>query len=171
MGAAARPGGLRACGARRIGLGGLGVRGAALSVLLDTHVWLCWLTGQASLPDRERTSLDLVAARQELCLSAISLWEAQMLHAKRRIELPLPFPEWLRRAAAPSVVRVLPLDAEVVIALDTLPARFHGDPADRIIVATARVHRLSLATHDERIRRSRAVRTWRAPSRRRQHAT
>lgn len=87
-----------------------------------------------------------------------------MLHAKRRIELPLPFAEWLRRAAAPSIVRVMPLDAEVVIALNSLPDRFHGDPADRLIVATARVHRLSLATHDERIRRSRAVRTWRAPS-------
>jgi len=138
-----------------------------LSVLLDTHVWLWWLTGQSSLPERERMTLDLVAARQELCLSAISLWEAQMLHAKRRVELPLPFAEWLRRAAAPGVVRVLPLDTEVVIALDALPVSFHGDPADRLIVATARVHRLPLATHDERIRRSRVVRTWRAPSRRR----
>jgi PIN domain nuclease of toxin-antitoxin system len=138
-----------------------------LRVLLDTHVWLWWLMGQASLPERERTSLDQAAARQELCLSAISLWEAQMLHAKRRIELPLPLGEWLRRAAAPSVVRVLPLDAEVVIALDALSAGFHGDPADRLIVATARVHRLPLATHDVRIRRSRAVRAWRAPSRRR----
>lgn len=138
-----------------------------MNVLLDTHVWLWWLTGQASLPERERTSLDLAAGRQELCLSAISLWEAQMLHVKRRIELPLPLGEWLRRAAAPSVVRVLPLDAEVVIALDTLPAGFHGDPADRLIVATARVHRLLLATHDERIRRSRTVRAWRVPNRRR----
>jgi PIN domain nuclease of toxin-antitoxin system len=138
-----------------------------LSVLLDTHVWLWWLIGQSSLPERERMSLDLIAARRELCLSAISLWEAQMLHAKRRIELPLPFAEWLRRAAAPGVVRVLPLDTEVVIALDALPVSFHGDPADRLIVATARVHRLPLATHDDRIRRSRVVRTWRAPSRRR----
>ena len=136
-----------------------------MRLLLDTHVWLWWLTGQASLSGRERDSLDLAAARQELCVSAISLWEAQMLHAKQRIQLPLPFAEWLRRAAAPSIVRVLPLDAEVVIALDTLPARFHGDPADRIIVATARAHRLSLATHDERIRRSRTVRAWRPPTR------
>ena len=119
------------------------------------------------LPEPERTSLDLAAARQELCLSAISLWEAQMLYAKRRVELPLPFGEWLRRAAAPSVVRILPLDAEVVIALDALPKGFHGDPADRLIVATARVHRLPLATHDERIRKSRAISVWRVSSRRR----
>lgn len=90
-----------------------------------------------------------------------------MLHAKRRVEVPLPFAEWLRRAASPSIVRVMPLDAEVVIALDSLPDRFHGDPADRLIVATARVHRLPLATHDERIRRSRVVRAWRAQTTRR----
>lgn len=138
-----------------------------MKVLLDTHVWLWWLTGQPDLPERERTSLDLAAARQQLCLSAISLWEAQMLHAKRRIDLPLPLPEWLRRAAAPNVVRVLPLDVEIVIALNALPAGFHGDPADRLIVATARVHRLPLATHDERIRRSHTVRAWSAPVRER----
>lgn len=138
-----------------------------MNVLLDTHVWLWWLTGQPELPERERTSLDVAAARQELCVAAISLWEAQMLHAKHRIELPLPFAEWLRRAAAPNVVRVLPLDAEVVIALNALPTGFHGDPADRLIVATARVHRLPLATHDERIRSSRTVRAWRAPIRQR----
>jgi PIN domain nuclease of toxin-antitoxin system len=138
-----------------------------LRVLLDTHVWLWWLTGQAALPEHERRSLDLAATRQDLCLSAISSWEAQMLHAKRRIRVPLPFAEWLRRASAPTVIRVLPLDAEVVIALDTLPATFHGDPADRIIVATARAHLLPLATHDERIRKSRAVRAWRARTRRR----
>ncbi len=138
-----------------------------MSVLLDTHVWLWWLTGQAFLPERDRTALDRAAERQEVCLASISLWEAQMLHAKRRIELPLPFPEWLRQAAAPNVVRVLPLDVEIVIALHTLPASFHGDPADRLIVATARAHRLALATYDERIRKSRAARSWRVPSRQR----
>lgn len=88
-----------------------------------------------------------------------------MLHGKRRIKLPLRFADWLRRArraSAPGVVRVLPLDAEVVIALDRLPSTFHGDPADRLIAATARAHRLPLATHDERIRESRAVRLWSA---------
>jgi PIN domain nuclease of toxin-antitoxin system len=85
-----------------------------------------------------------------------------MLHEKSRIELPLRFPDWLRRAAASSIVAVLPLNAEVVISLDALPDRFHGDPADRLIVATARAHGLPLATHDERIRRSRVVRIWRA---------
>jgi PIN domain nuclease of toxin-antitoxin system len=83
-----------------------------------------------------------------------------MLHSKDRIELPLPFPIWLRRATAPDMLTVLPLDAEAVIAVDDLPDTFHGDPADRMIVATARAHDLPLATHDEAIRKSRLVKIW-----------
>ena len=68
----------------------------------------------------------------------------------------------LRRARASDerMISVLPLSVEVVLALDALPASFHGDPADRLIVATARAHALPLATHDAAIRRSRAVKLW-----------
>jgi PIN domain nuclease of toxin-antitoxin system len=133
-----------------------------LSVLLDTHVWVWWLTGHSPLAVSERRALDEAAARRELCLAAISMWEVQVLHAKGRLELPLPFAEWLVRATDETIIRTLPLDRDVVIAVDALPASFHGDPADRIIVATARAHALHLATHDSAIRRSRAVRLWKA---------
>jgi PIN domain nuclease of toxin-antitoxin system len=58
------------------------------------------------------------------------------------------------------VISVLPLSVEVIFALDALPAAFHGDPADRLIVATARAHAMPLATHDAAIRRSRAAKIW-----------
>ncbi len=131
-----------------------------MRVLLDTHVWLWWLLPKSPLPDRERRALDRVATDKGICLPAISQWESQMLHSKARIELPLPFPIWLRRATAPDVLTVIPLDAESVIAVDELPDTFHGDPADRMIVATARAHDLPLATHDEAIKRSRLVKIW-----------
>lgn len=83
-----------------------------------------------------------------------------MLYSRNRIQLPIPFPNWLRRAAAPEIATILPLDADVVIALDSLPATFHGDPADRLIVATARAHDLPLATHDSAIRKSRLIKIW-----------
>lgn len=131
-----------------------------MSVLLDTHVWIWWLTGAGALPKRERAALDEAAASGGILVSAISLWEAQLLHSRQRLELPLPFSDWLRRATSPDFVSVVPLDLDVVLALDALPPAFHGDPADRLIVATARARKLPLATHDRAIRRSRAVRVW-----------
>lgn len=138
-----------------------------MRVLLDTHVWLWWLTGSANLPVALRGALDAAAERGQLAIAAISLWEAQMLHTKNRLELPVEFPEWLRRAAAPEVITVMPLDVQAVTALDRLPGRFHGDPADRLIAATALAHGLPLLTFDDRIRRSRVVRLWKPPTRKR----
>jgi PIN domain nuclease of toxin-antitoxin system len=131
-----------------------------LSVLLDTHVWIWWLTPHSPLKPKERQALDTAVRRAPLALSAVSLWEAQLLHAKRRLVLPLPFADWITRATDERMISVLPLDREVVISLDALPASFQGDPADRIIVATARTHSLPLATQDAAIRRSRLVVLW-----------
>jgi PIN domain nuclease of toxin-antitoxin system len=58
------------------------------------------------------------------------------------------------------MISMLPLDIEVILASDALPASFHGDPVDRLIVATVRAYGLALATHDATIRRSRAVKIW-----------
>ena len=131
-----------------------------MSVLLDTHVWVWWLTSDPRLSVSERRGLDDEAAREQIRLSAVSMWEAQMLHAKGRLVLPLPFGEWLRRAVDPRVLTVAPLDVGVVLALDLLPASLHGDPADRLIVATARANAWPLATHDVPIRRSKIVTLW-----------
>ena len=131
-----------------------------MRVLLDTHVWLWWILGSDQLPKRERAGIDAAAARGQTRLAAVSLWEAQMLHAKGRLTLDRSFDTWLREAAANDVVGVVPLDVDVVIALDGLPASFHGDPADRLIVATSRAHGLPLATHDRAIRKSRASVVW-----------
>lgn len=131
-----------------------------MTVLLDTHVWLWWLLGSEQLPKEEQKALDGLAQRGALRIAAVTLWETQMLLAKGRLSLDRPFDAWIRDATAAGVVQVLPLDVEVVIALDRLPASFHGDPADRLIVSTARAHRLPLATHDRAIRKSRTATLW-----------
>ena len=94
-----------------------------MSVLLDTHIWVWWLTPGSPLSRAERDALDAKATRRELFLPAISLWEAQVLHAKRRLELPLPFAEWLARATDERMISVLPLSVEVVLALDAQPVK------------------------------------------------
>ena len=132
-----------------------------MKVILDTHVWVWWLLPDSPLSARERRALDDIAADKGILLPAICQWEAQMLHSKGRIDLPVPFATWLRRAAGTDMLTVLSLNADVVIAVDDLPGTFHGDPADRIIVASARAHDLPLATHDKAIRKSRLVKIWR----------
>lgn len=127
-------------------------------ILLDTHVWIWWILGSEQLSAQERDGLDRLASRAALRLAAVSLWEAQMLHAKRRLTLDRSFDAWIREAA--SVVEVIPLDVDVVTALDKLPQSFHGDHADRLIVATGRGRRMPLATHDRLIRKSRVVSIW-----------
>jgi PIN domain nuclease of toxin-antitoxin system len=129
--------------------------------LLDTHIWLWRLPGQPELAADERAALDALAiAGTPPALAAISLWEAQMLATKGRLELDSPLTHWLPTAAAAETVSLLPMDVSVILALDELPKGFHDDPADRIIVATARVHGLALATRDGNIRRSRSVKLW-----------
>lgn len=131
-----------------------------MKALLDTHIWIWWLLGSDRLSARERQALDQLARDGNAYLSAMSLWEAQMLHSKGRLSLDRSFSLWLEQAASPEIVKLLPLDVDVVIAVDRLPPEFHGDPADRLIAATARVHDLVLATHDRTIRSSGVVPIW-----------
>ena len=131
-----------------------------MSVLLDTHIWLWWLLGSQRLSPRERTGLDSLAEAGDLTLAAMSLWEAQLLHAKGRLQLDRPFDRWIRAAAATRLIQVLPLDVDVVIRLNALPSHFRGDPADRLIVATCLCHGLLLATHDKAIQNSSLVTIW-----------
>jgi PIN domain nuclease of toxin-antitoxin system len=133
-----------------------------VGVLLDTHVWVWWLSGSDRLPRREAAALDHLAASGELRLAAISLWEVQMAFAKGRFVPEDGFERWLRIAAAPETIQVLPLDVPVALALNSLPDRLHADPADRLIVASARAHRCELATHDDTLRKLRVAPLWRA---------
>lgn len=129
-------------------------------MLLDTHIWIWWLTGGGDLSRTERDALDAEAGLQSLRISAITLWEAQLLYERGRLVLHTPFETWLLEATAPGVVEVFPLDIAVILEVNRLPPSFHGDPADRIIVATARAFGVALATHDRKIRRSRLAQLW-----------
>lgn len=131
-----------------------------MDVLLDTHVWVWWLSQDVRLKAKEQEKLDQLAAEQRLCLAAISLWEVQTAYAKGRFQPDEEFGVWLRTAAGPDVIRIAPIDVSVVLALNELPRTLSKDPADRLIVATARAHSLALATYDSNIRRSRVVKLW-----------
>jgi PIN domain nuclease of toxin-antitoxin system len=128
--------------------------------LLDTHVWIWWMLGDPSLSQSEREALDALPADQRPVISDISLWEFATLVDLGRIKIQGSVEDWLRIAASPSTVRVQPITSDIVGEMNRLPATFHRDPADRLIVATARFLKLPLATQDRKIRKSKLAPLW-----------
>jgi PIN domain nuclease of toxin-antitoxin system len=125
---------------------------AAPLLLLDTHVWIWFALGDAerlAAPVRKK----IVAATHggKLAVSAISVWEIGMLEAKGRIVLGMPCEKWVATALALPGLRLIGLEPEIAVASSRLPGEMHGDPADRILAATARERDAVLATADERL--------------------
>lgn len=129
--------------------------------LLDTHAWIWWVDRDARLGARTIDALDRLPRTDRPWLCDISLWEVAMLVERGRLALDVPLSEWLEAAAHARSVRLVSIAPDVAAEVAALPASFHRDPADRIIVATSRARRLPVLTHDERIRRSRLITRWR----------
>lgn len=130
--------------------------------VLDTHIWIWWMLGDPNLSRLERDALDDLSAETRPVLCDISLWEFATLVDMGRVEIEGTIEDWLRIAASPSTVRIQPITPGIVAEMNRLPAAFHRDPADRLIVATARALKLPLATKDRKIRSSRMVPLWKA---------
>ncbi len=124
------------------------------SLLLDTHVWIWHAARDVSLLRKRSVVREIARAREEgeLLLSAISVWEVGMLESKGRIQLSMDCLDWVREALARSGVGVVSLSPEIAVASTRLPGDFRSDPADCIIVATARHLPARLVTADEGIR-------------------
>ncbi len=86
-----------------------------------------------------------------LGLSVFSLWEAAKKHQRGKLPLPMDLPAWLN-AAVPQHLRVLPLTIDIIVEAARLPEFPVNDPADELIVATARVHKLTLLTTDTKLK-------------------
>lgn len=122
-----------------------------MRLLLDTHILLWWLNESGRLSAGQREVLDRAGQKSPLLVSDISLWEVAMLHSLDRIRLALPLRDWLSRAVAPPLVQRQGISPAIATEVAALPDSFHRDPADRIIVATARVLGATLLTQDRGI--------------------
>jgi PIN domain nuclease of toxin-antitoxin system len=96
-----------------------------------------------------KRAIDRAASANELLVSAITPWEIGMLASKRRITLHKDVPEWIREALALPGVQLAPLSPEIAVGSNHLPFEMHPDPADRILVATARHLGATLVTADK----------------------
>lgn len=90
-------------------------------------------------------------AQEEIYVSAISAWEIGLLVSKGRLNLTRTPLEWFRAFVDEKELKVLDTTPEILVAASFLPEPLHGDPADRIIIATAREHDLTIITRDKAI--------------------
>lgn len=117
-------------------------------LLLDTHVVLWATFNESRLGRHAAKTINLASREDRLAVSAITPWEIGLLASKKRINLHKDVLEWIREALAKPGVRLAPLDPEIAVASTRLPFEMHADPADRILVATARRLGATLVTAD-----------------------
>ena len=122
-----------------------------MTALLDTHILIWWLNESNRLSPAQQEVVASASAESPLLVSDISLWEVATLHALGRIQLTIPLRVWLDKAVAPPLLRRHGISPAIAAELSALPDSFQRDPADRIIVATARTLGATLLTQDRRI--------------------
>ena len=120
-------------------------------LLLDTHIWLWLVLGSAVLSSAGRKRISGAASVGNLRIAAITVWEIALLASRSRIILGKPTILWVAEADAASTVTIEPLSPSIAVKSWELPETFHPDPADRMIVATARVTGAVLMTRDQQI--------------------
>jgi PIN domain nuclease of toxin-antitoxin system len=128
-------------------------------IVIDTHVWIWWVDDD---PRLKRAVRDLIDGERDVRVSAISLLEIATVVSLNRLILRPSVRHWLQIAQSAEQIRIVPLTDEICLDSVNLPGSFHRDPADRVIVATARILNSELVTADGRILAYDGVRTFSA---------
>lgn len=124
-------------------------------IVLDTHAWIWRVSDSDRLSHRARKAIDTDG---HLAIAAISCWEFAMLVEKGRISVDRNPVDWMEQSFKEFKIELLPLTPVVAVLSTQLGRGFHGDPADRQIVATSLVHSARLVTGDDKIRAFKPVR-------------
>ncbi|MGB3405354.1 MAG: type II toxin-antitoxin system VapC family toxin [Microcoleaceae cyanobacterium] len=119
-------------------------------IVLDTHIWIWWINGDTQLTQEYQDYIQSQES-QGLGISIISCWEIAKLVERNRLILSIPVDQWLDQALAYPGICLLDLTPNICVESTQLPGKFHRDPADQMIVATARVYDCSLVTMDSKI--------------------
>lgn len=120
-------------------------------LLLDTHIWIWLLLGNERLNLSFRHAVEQYKEKELIFISAISIWELGMLVERKRIQLEIDCLDWVEQALAGSNIELIELTPRIAIQSSRLPETCHGDPADRILIATAYENQAILVTHDQKI--------------------
>jgi PIN domain nuclease of toxin-antitoxin system len=126
------------------------INGIWKMIILDTHIWFWWNQDSPQITEFQKEIIS-DSRKDGIGICSISLIEISRLVDRGRLILPKPLKEWFSIALAEEGVLLIPITPAIALEAYSLPAEFHKDPADRIIVATARVHDCPLMTIDQEI--------------------
>lgn len=130
-----------------------------MRIVLDTHAWIWWVTKDRRLSQKARAAIQNSQRDDTLWLSLISLWELAKKVEKAQLVLDRPLDQWLDEATAQPDLHLAELTRPILVESCRLPPPFPGDPADQIIVASARHLEAALVTKDRAIRQYSQVRS------------
>lgn len=120
-------------------------------IILDTHVLVWWIGQPDKLSKKAKYQLDIAISKNEILVSSISVWEIYLLVKRNRLKLTMDIDIWMERVEALPFLRFVPVDNKIAAKSVSLADPLHGDPADRIIIATSLVENALLVTGDKRI--------------------
>jgi PIN domain nuclease of toxin-antitoxin system len=122
-----------------------------VSLVLDTCAWLWYCAEPKKLSRVAREAIQREKARAGLIVSVISCWEIAKLVQKGKLKFSIRCREWIEFALQTEGISLYALTPEIAVESAELPGSFGGDPADQIIVATARALGVAVLTKDRKI--------------------
>ncbi len=128
-------------------------------IVLDTYVLLWWINGSKKISAPASKLIEKAKITNSIYISSISTWEIAMLIKYNRIVISIPLAEWIKKIEKLPFVHFIDIDNDIAEQSVNLPGKFHKDPADRIIIATARHLNMPLLTKDEKILSYKHVKT------------
>lgn len=128
-------------------------------IVVDTHVLVWWLTGAPGLSRKAERTLAAHGDPGQVVVSAISLLEITTAIRRGRLQLRMPLDQWLADMNSVPEIRVESISADIAVLAGGLPEPMHGDPADRIIVATSSTLGVPLVTGDRKLQSYQGIRT------------
>lgn len=128
-------------------------------ILLDTHALVWWLTDGARVSRAAKLAITKAAKEKAVAVSAISVLEIVTAVRRGRLQFSMPVDQWLADARRLPELRFEPVSADIAQLAGGFGEEMHGDPADRIIAATALHLGCPLVTADEKLRAHPAIKT------------
>ena len=119
-------------------------------LLLDTHVWW-WALNEPKKLSNKAYKIIRENPPAQRAIASISIWEFAMMVSTGKVEIRVPADQWLEQAISQTGLAVFDINPKIATESCNLPGEFHKDPADRIIVATARINELTIVTKDKKM--------------------